>query len=151
MPYIPEEPALSLTLLWFSVDSQVNSLGWPCVKNAFVDCILLDLYVKIIFWIYWLYYVCDSTPLWSFFFSLCDLCFWHKPSKLANSLLFCSCIYFCLYGLFNCVPFHKFFRRLSAFSLCSSGFISALLVLSTIYLFMKVSFSLDIILVVHWA
>ena len=34
----------------------------------------------------------------------------------------------------------------SAFSLCSSGLISALLVLSTIYLFMKVSLSPDIIL-----
>ena len=35
---------------------------------------------------------------------------------------------------------------LSAFSLCSSGLTSALLVLSTIYLFMKVSLSPDIIL-----
>ena len=34
----------------------------------------------------------------------------------------------------------------SAFSLCSSGLISALLVLSTIYLFMKVSLSPDVIL-----
>ena len=33
-----------------------------------------------------------------------------------------------------------------SFSLCSSGLISALLVLSAIYLFMKVSFSTDIIL-----
>ena len=33
------------------------------------------------------------------------------------------------------------FRQLSAFLLCSSGIISALLVLSTIYLFMKVSLS----------
>ena len=42
--------------------------------------------------------------------------------------------------------FHKFSRQLSAFSLCSSGLISALLVLSTRYLFMKISFSSDIIL-----
>ena len=34
----------------------------------------------------------------------------------------------------------------SAFSLCSSGLVSALLVLSTIYFFIKVSFSPDIIL-----
>ena len=40
----------------------------------------------------------------------------------------------------------KFSRQLSAFSLCSSGLISALLVLSAIYLFMKVSLSTDIIL-----
>ena len=39
----------------------------------------------------------------------------------------------------------KFSRHLSAFSLCSSGLISALLVLSAVYLFMKVSFSPDII------
>ena len=38
------------------------------------------------------------------------------------------------------------FRQLSAFLLCSSGIISALLVLSTISLFMKVSLSRDIIL-----
>ena len=37
-------------------------------------------------------------------------------------------------------------RQLSSFSLCSSGLISALLVLSTTYLFMKVSFSPDVIL-----
>ena len=55
-------------------------------------------------------------------------------------------VYFCLYGPFNCISFHKFPRQLSAFSLCSSDLISGVLVLST--LFMKVSFSPDIIL---WA
>ena len=74
-------------------------------------------------------------------------CFWHdKPTKLAHSFLFCSFVYFCLYGPFNCISFHKFSQQLSAFSLSSSGLISALLVLSTIYLFMKVSFSPDVIL-----
>ena len=42
--------------------------------------------------------------------------------------------------------FHKFSRQLSAFSLCSSNLNSASLVLSTIYRFMKVSLSPDIIL-----
>ena len=44
--------------------------------------------------------------------------------------------------------FHSinFPRQLSAFSLCSSGLISAILVLSTIYLFVKVSLSPAIIL-----
>ena len=70
----------------------------------------------------------------------------HKPTELSHSFLFCFCVYFCLYGPFNCISFHKFSRQLSAFSLCSSGLISALLVLSTIYLFMKVSLSPDIIL-----
>ena len=50
-------------------------------------------------------------------------------------LLLCSCVYFCLYGPFNYISFHKF----SAFSLCSPSFISALFILSTIYLFIKVS------------
>ena len=61
-------------------------------------------------------------------------------------LLFIMTVYFCLYGPFNCISFQKFSQQLSAFSLCSSDLISALLVLSTIYLFMKVSFSPDIIL-----
>ena len=71
-----------------------------------------------------------------------------KPTELAHSCLFCSCVCFCLYGPFNCISFHKFSRQLSAFSLCSSGPISALLVLSTICLFLKVSFgpSPDVIL-----
>ena len=46
---------------------------------------------------------------------------------------------------FNFISFHNFFQ-LSVFSFCSSGLISALLVLSTTYLFMKVSLSPDIIL-----
>ena len=70
----------------------------------------------------------------------CDSHFWHKPTELAHSFLFYSCVYFCLYGPFNCISFHKFPRWLSAFSLCSSGLISALLVLSPMYLLLKVSF-----------
>ena len=52
-----------------------------------------------------------------------------------------------VYGSFNCISFHKFSWQLSVFSLCSSGLISAIfiLVLSIIYLFMKVFFSRDII------
>ena len=84
----------------------------------------------------------ELTFMW---WGCCGLCFWHKPTELPHSFLLCSCVYFCLYGPFNCISFHKS-RQLSAFSLCSSGFISALLVLSTIYLFRKVSFSTDIIL-----
>ena len=75
----------------------------------------------------------------------CGLCLWYKPTKLAHSFLFCSCVCFCLYGPFNCISFKKCSRQLSAFSLCSSGLISALLVLSTVYLSMKVSLSPDIV------
>ena len=74
------------------------------------------------------------------------VCVWHKPTELAHSFLFSSCICFCLYGPFNCISFHKLSRQLSAFSLCSFGLISDLLVLLTIYLFTKVSLSPDIIL-----
>ena len=68
----------------------------------------------------------------------CSLCLWHKLTELAHSFLFCSCVYFCLYDPFKCISFHKFSRQLSAYSLCSSCLSSAVLVLSTVYLFMKV-------------
>ena len=71
------------------------------------------------------------------------LCQRHKLTELAHSLLFCSCVYLRVYGPFNCISFHKLSRQLSIFSLCSSGIISALLVLSAIHLFMKDSFSPD--------
>ena len=45
----------------------------------------------------------------------CSSCFWHKPTKLAHSFFFCSCVYFCLYDPFNCISFHKLFRQLSSF------------------------------------
>ena len=75
----------------------------------------------------------------------CGLCFWHKPAELAHFFLFCFCVYFCLCGPFNCISFHKFFQQLSAFSFCSSSPKSALSALSTIYLFLKVSLSPDVI------
>ena len=74
------------------------------------------------------------------------LCHKNKLTKLAHYFLFCSRICLCLLGPFNAISFHKFSRQLFAFSLCSSGLNSALLVLSTIYLFMKVSLSPDVIL-----
>ena len=70
---------------------------------------------------------------------------WHNPRELARSLSFGSCVYFCVYGPFNCISFNKFSRQLSAFSLCSSGLTFVVVVLSTIYLFMNISFSPDVI------
>ena len=35
----------------------------------------------------------------------------NPPSSLTLFLLFCSCVYFCLYGPFNCISFHKFSRQ----------------------------------------
>ena len=65
--------------------------------------------------------------------------------RVLIAFLFCSCVCFCLFGPFNFILFNEFSRQLSVFPLCSSGLISALLVLSTIYLFMKVSLSPDIL------
>ena len=45
-------------------------------------------------------------------------------AELVHCFLFRSCVYFCLYGPFNCISFHKFFRQLSTFSLCPSGLLS---------------------------
>ena len=45
------------------------------------------------------------------------LCPRHKPAELAHSFLYCSCVCFCLFGLFNCISFHKFSQQLSVFSL----------------------------------
>ena len=73
----------------------------------------------------------------------CGLCLWHKPTELVHSFLFCSCVSFCLHGPFNCISFYKLSRQLSAFSLFSCFLISALLVLSTICLFVKVSLGPD--------
>ena len=71
---------------------------------------------------------------------------WHEPTELAHSFFFCSCVYFCLFGPFNCIPCHKFSQQPSGFSPCSSSQISVLLVFSTVYSFTKVSLSPDIIL-----
>ena len=75
------------------------------------------------------------------------LCHRHKLTKLAHSFFFI--LFLCLflsYGPFNSISFHKFSRQLFAFPLCSSGLNSAFLVLSIIYLFIKVSLSPEIIL-----
>ena len=83
------------------------------------------------------------TFTWWGCYSLCQR---HKPTELAHSFSFCSFVCFCLYGPFNCISFHKFSIQLSALSLSSSGLNSALLVLLSTHLFMKVSLSSDIIL-----
>ena len=69
----------------------------------------------------------------------------NQPS-LPHSFLFCSFVRFRLYSPFNCISFRKFSRQLSVLSLCSSGLGSALLVLPTVYPFMKATLSPDIIL-----
>ena len=88
----------------------------------------------------------DSPRALSFTWWGCwGLCFWHNPTELGHPFLFCSRVCFCLFSSFSCISFHKFSRQLRAFSLCSFGLMSALLVLSAMYLFKKVSISPDII------
>ena len=53
----------------------------------------------------------------------------NQPS-LPTPLLFCSCVYFCRYGPFNCISFHKSSRQLSVLSLCSFGLLCSVLNLS---------------------
>ena len=55
----------------------------------------------------------------------------NRACPLLFSLFLYLFLSFC--GPFNCISFHQFSRQLSAFSLCSFGLISALLVLSDIY------------------
>ena len=77
-------------------------------------------------------YLFGASPLWrpcglTFSWWGCyGSCLRHKPTERAHSFLFCSCVCFCLSSPLNCISFHKFSRQLCAFSLCSSGLISAL-------------------------
>ena len=84
------------------------------------------------------------TFTWWGFYGLCLTWTNRACPLLFQKKKICSDIYFCLYGLFNCISFHKFSRQLSVFWFCSSGLVSASLILSTIYLFMK-SLSPDMI------
>ena len=43
----------------------------------------------------------------------------NKPTKLAHFFVFCSSVYFCLYGPFTCISFHEFSQQLPAFSFWS--------------------------------
>ena len=70
------------------------------------------------------------------------VCVWHKPTQLATPFY---SVLVSVYGPFNRISFRKFSLQLCAFWLCCSSLNTALLFLSTICLFMKVSSSLDII------
>ena len=77
----------------------------------------------------------------------CGLCLSHKPTELAHSFFI---VFLCLFK--SLWPFQLYFYFINspdntrAFSLCSSGLISALVVLSAIYLCMKAFLSPDKIL-----
>ena len=65
----------------------------------------------------WVYSVSIALPRWLTFswWGPYGLYLWHELTELAHSFLFCSRIYFCLYGHFNCISFRKFFRQLLRF------------------------------------
>ena len=125
--------------------SEVNNTTWIRTRvkmgNGMTKCLFIDILLKAMF----LHLACPRgfTFTW---WGCRGLCQKHKSTELSHSFLFCSCVCFCLYSPFNRISFPTFPRQLCAFSLCSSGLNSALLVLSTIYLFMKASLSPDIIL-----
>ena len=104
------------------------------------------LYLAIWIWLYFKFAILRPRGLTFAWWECSGLCHRHKPSELAHSFLFCYCVSFCLYGPISCISFHKFSRQVSAFSPCSSGLISALLVLSTVLFLMKVLLSPDVIL-----
>ena len=122
----------------------------PAVRHpafSFVCCFLVGLFfVWTTVLCHWDFSHRSSCRLTFPWWGICGLSQRHKQTKLAHSILFCSCAYFCLYGLFNCIPFQKFVPQLSTLSLCTSSLNPALLVLSTKYLFMNVSLSPDVIL-----
>ena len=132
-----------------------------CFIYLFICLSFIRLFITELF-VYWFIHVCMFYCTASFYLRCCFV--YLSPwahLHLVRMLRFMSDINqpslptpfysvlvsnFSLCGPFNCISFHKFSRQLSVFSLCSCGLSSALLVLSTIYLFMKVSFSPDIIL-----
>ena len=87
-------------------------LRWPCTRGLISRCIsdMMWLYRPDLTW------PC-ARGLTFTWWGCCGLCFWHKPTELAHSFLFCSCVRFCLYGPFNCISFHKFSQQLSTFYL----------------------------------
>ena len=122
--------------------------------------------LKRVLWVFLKIIIFDSTPIKSgpcWFFAVftrspsrgadVTVYVWHKPTELAHSFSFCSCVRFCLYVPFSCISFQKFSRQLSVFWLCSCDLISDLLVLSITYLLWKSPSALspDVILCVDWA
>ena len=47
----------------------------------------------------------------------CGLCLFFCTNRAYPLLFICSCVYFCLYGPFNCISFRKFSPKLCAFTL----------------------------------
>ena len=69
------------------------------------------------------YHICDSPLGLTFTWWACCGYVFDRACPLL--IIFCSCVYVCPYGSFNCISFRKVSQQLSAFSLYSSGLISA--------------------------
>ena len=120
------------------------AMQYGCTWDQILGIGAIKIFVIIIVIISWLLLLlCISAGSPSYGGNIVVYVCWHKPTEHAHSFLFCSW-HLCLYNPFNCICFHKFSWQFSIFSLCSSGVTSALLVLWTICLFVKVSFSPDI-------
>ena len=86
-------------------------------------------------------FVTDPRSLTFTWWRCYSLCLRHEPTELAHSSLFCPCVYFGLYGPFNCISFHEF----SDNSPLSHSVLPIWMVLSNICHFMRVPFGPDTI------
>ena len=113
----------SLLLVGQTVFARGSSISSSAASSLYCHCVILHLLRQMSLRESSASFIC-SRGLTSTWRGCCGLCPLHKPAELAHSFLFC-CIYFCLYGPFNCISFLKSSRQFSAFSLFSSGLISA--------------------------
>ena len=138
---------LSLFILLFICSDVLINVGlYSCVQMLCLRSWLGSVYLLFFFLCVTIDFFVRLSPGLTFTWWGCHgLCLRHKLTELAHSFLFCFCVCFYLYGPFNFISFLEFSRQLCVFSLSSFGLISALLVLSTVYLSVKISFSPDII------
>ena len=91
--------------------------------------------------------ICFTSPLAHLYVEgmlrFMSLTYTNRACLLLSILFLCL---FVFYGPFNFIAFQKLSRQLSVFSLRFFGHASALLVLSTIYLFRKLSSSPGVII-----
>ena len=76
-------------------------------------------------------YVASPRELTFTWWGCCGLCLWHKPTELSHSFFILFLCLFLFLWPFDRILVHKFSQQLSAFVLCSSCHISALLVIWT--------------------
>ena len=109
-----------------------HMIWWEECSNVTLNALQVSvcLYVSLLFLSHT--YPRRLTYMW---WGCCNFCLWLNQLSLptASCSVLESFVFFCLYGPFNCISFHKFSRQLSVFSLCSFSLISALLVLISLW------------------